>query len=374
MKILLLSAYDAVSHQRWREDLQRQFPQHQWLQLSLPARYFSWRIRGNSLSWAFSQQELLTQDYDLLITTSMVDLSALRGFIPSLASIPTILYFHENQFAYPSTNNQLVNVEPQMITLYSALCADKLVFNSVFNSTTFMNGVKELLRRLPDHVPPGIQTLLERRSCVLPIPLADSCFAFQTQKLTQLSLVWNHRWEYDKGPERLLAMLQIYFSAKSTANLKSPFVLHVVGQQFRNEPAAFDGIKQLLTAHQALGQWGYIADTNSYQRLLSESHIVLSTAIHDFQGLAVLEAVAAGCVPLVPERLAYPEWFGEDYYYSSCLENPEREAHAMAERLTQRVEQFNCGALPPAPIITHLSWSRMQSHYDQLLKCLVIDK
>ncbi len=46
-----------------------------------------------------------------------------------------------------------------------------------------------------------------------------------------------------------------------------------------------------------------------YQALLQQSNVVLSTALHDFQGIAVLEGVAAGCIPVVPNRLAYPELF-----------------------------------------------------------------
>ena len=51
MKILLLSAYDAQSHKRWRTGLVAQFPEYQWTVLSLAARFFSWRLRGNAYSW-----------------------------------------------------------------------------------------------------------------------------------------------------------------------------------------------------------------------------------------------------------------------------------------------------------------------------------
>ena len=98
MRILLLSAYDADSHVYWRKGLVEHLDEHEWTVLSLPGRYFSWRMRGNSLSWAFEQRELLSQAYDLVVATSMTDLSALRGFVPSLAQIPTLVYFHENQF------------------------------------------------------------------------------------------------------------------------------------------------------------------------------------------------------------------------------------------------------------------------------------
>ncbi|MFT7132051.1 MAG: hypothetical protein ACI81O_000759 [Cyclobacteriaceae bacterium] len=42
-----------------------------------------------------------------------------------------------------------------------------------------------------------------------------------------------------------------------------------------------------------------------YLALLGRSHVVLSTAIHEFPGVAVLEAVAVGCLPVVPDALAY---------------------------------------------------------------------
>jgi len=95
MRILLLSAYDAHSHRRWRQGLVAAFPEWRWTVLTLPPRFFSWRVRGNSLSWAFSERETLEQSYDVLVATSMTDLSALKGLVPAL------VYCHENQFAYP---------------------------------------------------------------------------------------------------------------------------------------------------------------------------------------------------------------------------------------------------------------------------------
>ena len=365
---LLLSAYDAASHKRWRQELEQYLPQHCWTQLALPPRYFSWRIRGNSLSWAFSRRHLLEQPYDLIIATSMVDLSALRGFIPSLAAVPTLLYFHENQFAYPANDSQTASVEPQIIQLYSALCADQLAFNSDFNRATFLEGTADLLRRLPDHVPEGILSQLRSKSVVLPVPLAERQFTRPLNKSPQFTLVWNHRWEYDKGPERLLAMLQIFFANWQAT--EAPFTLHVVGQQFRQQPAAFAQIQTLLSARSALGQWGYCASAEAYQQLLNESHLVLSTALHDFQGLAILEAVAAGCVPLVPARQAYPEWF-DAYCYPSDLAAPENEARAMAAQLQALVQQFQGGRLPRAPDIEYLGWPAVGGSYSRLLDSLI---
>ncbi len=89
MRILLFSAYDALSHQYWRKGLVNAFPEYDWTVLTLPPRFFSWRLRGNSMTWAFSERDVLIAGYGLLICTSMTDLSALKGMVPELAKIPT---------------------------------------------------------------------------------------------------------------------------------------------------------------------------------------------------------------------------------------------------------------------------------------------
>ncbi len=139
-------------------------PEHDWRLLTLPARYFSWRIRGAPLSWLAEQHEVLHQSYDLLIATSMVDLATLKGLVPSLAATPTLLYFHENQFAYPKSATQHPGVEAQMVNIYGALAADRVLFNSAYNRDSFFSGARALLSRLPDHRPRDLESLLQGRT------------------------------------------------------------------------------------------------------------------------------------------------------------------------------------------------------------------
>ena len=212
-RILLLSAYDAVSHRLWRERLQALFPEYDWQQLSLPPRHFTWRIRGNSLQWALQQKTVLRQHYDLIIATSMVDLASLRGLIPQLGSIPTVVYFHENQFFYPPGQQPSTNIEPQLVPVYAALCADQVVFNSNFNRDTFLKGASSLFNKLPDDLGGAVDLALQS-SCVIPVPLDDEEFETvaeseaDSHETSLLQVVWNHRWEYDKGPELLLAVAE----------------------------------------------------------------------------------------------------------------------------------------------------------------------
>ena len=332
-KILLLSAYDARSHKIWRQRLARMFPDIDWTQLALPPRNFNWRIRGNSLHWAFNNRDDLTANYDLLIATSMVDLSSLRGLVPELCELPTILYFHENQFAYPGNTQREENIEPLLVPIYSALCADKIVFNSNFNRETFLEGVRSLLNKLPDKIPNCVLKKLED-SLVTPVPVSISNHRIIDSKTTNcLEVVWNHRWEYDKGPGLLLEVANLLSTSGSAIRL------HIFGECFRQVPKEFDQIRDLLQEHAnnlaiESGQFGYIEDEASYHGLLASCDVVLSTALHDFQGLAIQEACFAGCTPLAPNCLVYPEYLPENLLYKRH-ESDEATAKLVLERLQQ---------------------------------------
>ncbi len=342
MRILLLSAYDADSHKAWREGLEAEFSEHEWCVLSLPPRYFSWRIRGNSLTWAFEQRALLEAPYDLLIATSMVDLSSLRGFVPKLADIPSLLYFHENQFAFPQSAGQHQSIEPQVVSLYSALCADKIAFNSAFNRDSFFQGAEQLLKRLPDAVPKGLVETLRAKSSILSVPIDAQELALSPEFTAPdiddrwpeaeplpgrpLRILWAARWEYDKGPEGLLAILR---GLESQSGFE--FELCLLGQSFRQQPEAF-GVIQEEFGHR-LVQMGYETSLQRYQLWQRRADVVLSTAIHEFQGLAVLEAINANCIPVLPARLVYKELVPSSYLYESDPQAPEREGASAVELL-----------------------------------------
>jgi hypothetical protein len=52
-----------------------------------------------------------------------------------------------------------------------------------------------------------------------------------------------------------------------------------------------------------------------YAALLASADIAVSTAANEFFGLAMIEASYAGCFPLVPDRLAYPEIYPTEFRY-----------------------------------------------------------
>lgn len=368
-----MSAYHAESHRYWCEALINQFPEYEWTLLSLPARYFSWRIRGNPLSFLQEYQQALSQSYDLCMATSMVDLATLKGIVPALSNTPCMLYFHENQFAYPASDKQHNSLEPKMVNLYSAMAADKILFNSEYNRSTFLQGVDALMQSMPDYKPQKLGEQLLPKSCVLSVPLAintdnNTQFRIRAVPKTVPKLLWNHRWEYDKGPDLLLEVIrQLEESGKE-------YRLAIVGQQFRQIPAAFEKIKSMIDNSQTLEleQWGYLESIEEYKQCLAESDLVLSTAMHDFQGLAVLEAVAAGCIPVLPNRLVYPEWFDDCYLYSKDA-RPRTSAISACQLIETLASKSSKSSKRKLPDIYHLSWEVLRPKYQQIINDLIAE-
>lgn len=357
-RILLLSAYDAASHRRWREGLVAALPDFDFRVLTLPARHFRWRIRGNPLAWL--DEPALAMPWDLVIATSMVDLATLKGLSPELAAVPALLYMHENQLAYPDSGRQHPSAEPAMVNLYAALAADQVAFNSAWNRDSFIEGVEAFTARLPDGIPAGLGRRLLDRSTLLPVPVDDHLFRDRHQPPCRLRphLLWNHRWEYDKGPERLLALLEgLEASGRD-------YRLSVVGEGFRRTPAAFDTLRHRF-GHR-LEHFGYLSERGAYDRLLATADVVVSTTLHDFQGLAMLEAMAAGCLALAPDRLAYPEYVPAAQRYPSHPDDPEREAAAAVERL---LEMLDGDPRPEPPEAWR--WSRLAPAYRELLTAVM---
>jgi glycosyltransferase involved in cell wall biosynthesis len=311
MQVLLLSAYEAVSHRYWAQSLMTQLNEVSWTLLSLPPRHFAWRIRGNPLSWMLKEHATLNQHFDVVLATSMVDLATLIGLFPHLGHAKKIVYFHENQFAYPESSDQMPQVEAKMVNLYTALAADTVVFNSAYNRDSFIDGARAFLKKMPENLP-AFKPLEVLRACahVLPVPIPASRTAQHLRTIPQ-RIVWNHRWEYDKNPDDFFTVLY----ALSEANVS--FELAVLGQRFRHTPAIFAKAEQRLAKH--IVAWGPQPE-QMYRELLDSAGIVISTTWHEFQGLAIMEAAQRGALPLVPDRLCFPALYPPAYRYNGTRE------------------------------------------------------
>ncbi|SMF48982.1 tRNA-queuosine alpha-mannosyltransferase domain-containing protein [Pseudobacteriovorax antillogorgiicola] len=350
-KILVLSAYHATSHDYWYQQIEK-IP-WDWTLSSLPPRYYAWRARGNPLS--FLNKDIDISRYDLILATSMVDLASMKGIFGELSNKPCLLYFHENQFAYPSQNQKGL-LDIQITSIYSALAADGLAFNSSYNRDTFLQGVTNLLGSMPDFCPKDIPYQLKKKSWVIPVPLASPCPDNSIAK-DPLHVVWNHRWEHDKGPERLYEFIKLALDAQPDLRFS------IIGQQFRQIPPAFNKIRHEFA--NSICNWGFIEDRREYEAILDSASYILSTAHHDFQGLAVLEACLRGCLPILPRALAYPEFFSPQFTYPVTSDRVQSASNAVAT--LQNLQQM----VPAAPGLNDILAATLLPRYKTWLQSFI---
>jgi len=350
-RVLLLSAYDAESHRYWHQNLSKHLTDFDWCIAGLKDHFFSWRMAANAINFKDRYDDQLSQPYDVLIATSMTDLAAVRGFYPHLATIPNLLYFHENQFAYPHNPRQVGLPAIRLNSLMTAYLADDVVFNSDYNQRSFISGAEKFIKQMPDGLPADMVDSIHAKARVLPVPIQNDCQPLQTNEHTPhkdyLEVVWNHRWEHDKGPETLLAVL------KRCRNLDIKF--HILGRSFQNIPKAIQNIEK-NHADQCL-TLGYVKSRAKYIQILQNADVGLSTADHDFQGIAMLEAVACGCRPLAPNRLVYPDYYPAENLYPSASGEPEKQARDITEKLLKPAEMKHLNL--------NLNWSHWQNPYRQ---------
>ena len=298
VRILAFESFDGGSHLQFRETLTK-YSAHDWSWITRPARGWKWRMATSALEMASEAISRDLQTPDCIFTTSLTDAAALRASLPNgWRDIPLVLYMHENQIAYPTRDKR--DSSFAFTNLQSVLTADLTIFNSKWNLDSFIDGMESLLAKSKDSTLTDIGERVRSNSAVawVPVELPTKKNSTKNTNDTCIRVVWPHRWEHDKGPEALLELAR-----EHTEELNLRWI--ILGEGFSNVPEALQQFKSEFS--ERIDHMGYVESKEEYLQWLAKADWVLSTATHEFFGIAVVEALFAGCLPWLPERLSYRE-------------------------------------------------------------------
>ena len=371
MKVLALEPWYGGSHRNFVDGLIEN-SRHEYELVTMAARFWKWRLQGGAQTLARKCSQLVESGFtpDVILASSMVNIPAFLALSRKyIGNVPVVYYLHENQLTYPLSKEEKRDLSYAYINYLSCLAADQVVFNSEFHYNEFIRALPGLLRVFPDYT--HLHTVSEIRAKSRVMHLGMNLQAHARYSDTQGSdrdspiVLWNQRWEYDKNPEAFFRLMNRLDDAGCR------FRLILAGKRFEEQPSEFDTAFERYADR--ILHYGYAEDFEEYSRLLHRADIVVSTAIHEFFGIAMLEAIYCGCHPLLPNRLSYPELIPEK------LHKPLLHAPILYdddESLFTILKAMLMGEERPLPhgtlrgIVEHLDWSVHVEQYDALMASL----
>jgi glycosyltransferase involved in cell wall biosynthesis len=289
---------------------------------------------------------------------SLADFKALHTDCP-----PTLLYLHENQLTYPLAPGEQMDLQFGFTDITTALCAQRILFNSQFHHDRFFNALPDFIGRMPEFKPLWAIDAIRQKAGVLcpgcrfdPLPLTPAPLPAGPPLI-----IWNHRWEFDKNPGA-------FFTALYRLEARGiDFRLAILGESSQVKPRAF------LEARSRLGhkvvQYGYVAAKQDYLDWLRKGFVAVSTAIQENFGIAMVEAMRQGCLPLLPRRLSYPEILPREFHDLFLYRDPSDLEEKLAMMLS-RPELFEPHRPVLADMMARHAWAAVIERYDRELDSL----
>lgn len=365
--VWLLTPYHTGSHRAWAEGFAAH-SRHRVRLLTMAGYFWKWRMQGAALELATQANQLLVagERPDLLFATSMVNLPAFLALMRrKLADLPLVLYMHENQLTYPLPPGDKRDLTYGMIQHLSMCAADRVCFNSVYHMESWFAELPRLLKHFPDYTHLETIAATRAKASVLPVGCDLQRLAAHRDVSPQSAaggraplILWNQRWEYDKDPATMLRALY------TLAEEGLAFRVALAGQNFRVQPVEFEEARVRLGDR--LIHYGYVESLADYARLLWQSDIVLSTALHEFFGVSIVEAIYCGCLPILPRRLSYPE-----------LLPPAWHALCFYDDFSGLLDRLHAALAAPRPVaglqeaVARFDWPALIERYDDFLAATV---
>jgi glycosyltransferase involved in cell wall biosynthesis len=360
--LLLVEPWYGGSHRRWVDD----YVQRSALRvevLHLPARYWKWRMQSAALNLARQYRARFGSGPGpaRILASDMLDLAAFAGLLHrELQGVALDVFFHENQLLYPLAEGERRDNSYGYKNFLSALTADRVFFNSAWHRRAFLDALPGFLAQFPDRREVQLIPGLRKRCKTLPLGLdLQALDAASTPAAVPDNgppvLLWNHRWEYDKEP-------RLFFETLEALAPTEDFRLVVLGEERADPQGIFARARERLADR--ILHWGFVEDRNAYAHWLRRSHILPVCSRHDFFGASVVEALYAGCRPVLPDHWVYPELLPEGLRHRCCYAWPEGFRSALQRALR---EPGPWDSAAQRHYLGRFDWTVMAPVYDRVL-------
>ena len=312
--VMAVEPFYGGSHRAYLDGVLRRSG-HRWNLLTGKAVHWKWRMRSAPIQLAKKIAEYLAKQGqpDVIWCSDMLDLPQFLGFAAryGLEQRPTIAYFHESQWTYPQAKEAREDFHYGYTNLLTAIAADECLFNSAFHRDEFLDASERFVRRMPDSIATHEFEQL-RRKCHVVYPGFEPVSTERSSKRKKIIIGWVSRWEHDKRPDAFVELLRLL----RLSNVE--FSLVLLGSRPRKGSADLDAIRREFA--EVILFDGYAESRQEYWSQLGNIDIVVSTADHEFFGIAICEAIDAGAIAVVPDRLSYPEIVATPTRYDSIAE------------------------------------------------------
>ena len=309
--------------------------------------------------------------YDLIIASDMLNLPLFISLCrKELGNTKIVTYFHENQILYskaPINKEEEINrdLHYAFINYTSSLVSDINLFNSNYHYNIYLEELEKYLNKKPEYRNKYSIEIIKNKSSVLHIGCDLKKFSPIKKYSNNIPVIlWNHRWEHDKNPELFFNTL-----IKLKKN-KIKFLLVVLGQRFSRIPEIFSKIEKKLKSE--ILHFGYCESFDEYKEWMHRTDILPITSYQDFFGISIVESVYCNTIPLLPNRLSYPEIFdkkaNEELFY-----NTDEELYPKLLNIILNNNNLKNDIQKYKKLISKFDWSTMKDKYDDLFKKILIN-
>ena len=149
---------------------------------------------------------------------------------------------------------------------------------------------------------------------------------------------------------------------KKIKQLNIPFKLVILGEQFSTEMDDFTQARNYFTDE--IVHIGYADSFEEYAKWLWKSDFIPVTSNQEFFGASVMEAVYCRTIPILPNRLTYPELFSRKLFPYLFYEN-ENDLESKMIDLIQNEKKLKLDNL--YKLIVRYDWQNIAPQYDKII-------